>query len=45
MDQSVAGHMDTDECEAMIETFIEQRSGEDDRLPAQTFFEVLESRV
>jgi hypothetical protein len=41
MDKPVVGHMDTDEFEAMIETFIEQRSGEDDRLPAQTFFELL----
>jgi len=33
--------MDADEFEAMIEGFIERRSGEDDRLPAQTFFALL----
>jgi len=35
------GHMDADECENLIDTFIEHRSGEDDRLPVQTFFELL----
>lgn len=44
MDKPIVGHMDTDEFEAMIETFIEHRSGEDDRLPAQTFFELLSER-
>jgi hypothetical protein len=44
MDKPVVGRMDTDEFEAMIETFIEHRSSEDDRLPAQTFFELLAKR-
>ena len=44
MDKPVIGQMDTDEFEAMIENFIEHRSGEDDRLPAQTFFELLAER-
>lgn len=44
MDKLVVGHMDTDEFEAMLETFIERRSGENDRLPAQTFFELLTER-
>jgi len=35
------GHMDTDEFENLIDAFIEHRSGEDDRLPAETFFELL----
>lgn len=35
------GHMDADEFENFIDTFIEHRSGEDDPLPAQTFFEML----
>jgi len=39
MDKAIVGHMNTDEFEAMVETFIEHRSGEDDRLPARTFFE------
>ena len=41
MSKPVVGRMDADEFEAMIETFIEHRSGEDDRLPAGTFFELL----
>jgi len=44
MNKAIVGQMDTDEFEAMVETFIEHRSGEDDRLPAQTFFEVLARR-
>ena len=44
MDRPIVGHMDTGEFEAMIETFIEHRSGEEDRLPAQTFFELLAER-
>lgn len=44
MDTPVVGHMDADKFEAMVEHFIEQRSGEDDRLPAQTFFELLAER-
>jgi hypothetical protein len=44
MDKPIIGHMDTDEFEAMVETFIEHRSGEDDRLPAQIFFELLAER-
>jgi hypothetical protein len=44
MDKPVVGHMDTEEFETMIETFIEHRSGEDDRLPAETFFELLAER-
>ena len=44
MDKLIVGHIDTDEFEALIETFIEHRSGEDDRLPAQTFFELLAER-
>ncbi len=44
MDKPVIGNMKADEFEAMIETFIEHRSGEDDRLPAQTFFELLAKR-
>jgi hypothetical protein len=44
MDKPVVGHMDTDKFEDMAETFIERRSGEDDRLPAQTFFELLAER-
>ena len=44
MNKAIVGHMDADEFEAMIETFIEHRSGEDDRLPAQTFFELLAER-
>jgi hypothetical protein len=44
MNKAIVGHMDTDEFEAMIEAFIEHRSGEDDRLPAQTFFELLAER-
>ena len=35
------GHMDTEDFESLIDAFIEHRSGEDDRLPAQTFFELL----
>lgn len=44
MNKAIVGHMDADEFEAMVETFIERRSGEDDRLPAQTFFELLAER-
>ena len=44
MNKAIVGHMGADEFEAMIETFIEHRSGEDDRLPAQTFFELLAER-
>jgi len=44
MDKLIVGHIDTDEFEALIKTFIEHRSGEDDRLPAQTFFELLAER-
>ena len=44
MNKAIVGHMNTDEFEAMVETFIERRSGEDDRLPAQTFFELLARR-
>lgn len=44
MNKAIVGHMDADKFEAMIEDFIEQRSGEDDRLPAQTFFELLAER-
>ena len=44
MNKAIVGQMDTDEFEAMVETFIEHRSGEDDRLPAQTFFELLAKR-
>ncbi|MFQ5859111.1 MAG: hypothetical protein ACE5LU_26225, partial [Anaerolineae bacterium] len=44
MDTPVVGHMDADKFEAMVEHFIEHRSGEDDRLPAQTFFELLAER-
>jgi hypothetical protein len=36
--------MNSDEFENLIEGFIEHRSGEDDRLPAQTFFELLAER-
>jgi hypothetical protein len=39
MNKAIVGHMDADEFEAMIETFIKHRSGEDDRLSAQTFFQ------
>jgi hypothetical protein len=35
------GHMDADRFENLIDAFIERRSGEEDRLPAQTFFELL----
>jgi hypothetical protein len=41
MNKAIVGRMDVNEFEAMIDTFIEHRSGEDDRLPAQTFFELL----
>jgi len=41
MNEPIVGRMEADEFEAMIETFIERRSGEDDRLPVQTFFELL----
>ena len=44
MNKAIVGQMDTDKFEAMVETFIEHRSGEDDRLPAQTFFELLARR-
>ncbi len=44
MNEAIVGHMDAGEFEAMIENFIEHRSGEDDRLPAQTFFELLAKR-
>jgi hypothetical protein len=44
MDKPIVGHMDTEKFETMIETFIEHRSGEDDRLPAETFFELLAER-
>jgi hypothetical protein len=44
MSKATIGQMDADEFEAMIETFIEHRSGEDDRLPVQTFFELLAER-
>jgi len=44
MDKAIVGHVNTDEFEAMVETFIEHRSGEGDRLPAQTFFELLARR-
>lgn len=44
MDEPVIGQMETDDFEAMIEDFIERRSDEDDRLPAQTFFELLAER-
>jgi len=40
MDKPI-GCMDADEFENLIDVFIERRSGEDDRLPAQTFFELL----
>ena len=40
MDKPI-GCMDTDEFEDLIDSFIARRSGEDDRLPAQTFFELL----
>ena len=40
MDKAIVGHMDADEFEAMIESFIEHRSGEDNRLLAQTLFQV-----
>jgi len=36
--------MHANEFEALIEDFNEHRSGEDDRLPAQTFFELLAER-
>jgi hypothetical protein len=39
MNKAIVGHTDADELEAMIETFIEHRSGEDDRLSAQTFLQ------
>jgi len=39
MSKAIVGHMDADEFEAMIESFIEHRSSEDDRLSAQTFFQ------
>ena len=39
MNKAIAGHTDADEFEAVIETFIEHRSGENDRLSAQTFFQ------
>jgi hypothetical protein len=39
MNKAIVGHMDADEFEAMIKTFIEHRSGEDDRLSAQMFFQ------
>jgi hypothetical protein len=35
------GQMNADEFEQLIDTFIKERSGKDDRLPAQTFFELL----
>jgi hypothetical protein len=38
MNKAIVGHTGADEFETMIETFIEHRSGEDDRLSAQTFF-------
>jgi len=41
MDQPIIGQMASDAFETLIEGFIEKRSGEDDRLPAQTFFELL----
>ena len=44
MNKAIVGHMGADEFEAMIDTFIEHRSGEDERLPAQTFFELLAKR-
>lgn len=45
MDQRVIGQMESDEFETLIEGFVEHRSGEEDRLPAQTFFELLAERV
>ena len=45
MEQRVIGQMDSDEFEALIEGFVKHRSGEEDRLPAQTFFELLAERV
>jgi hypothetical protein len=41
MNQPIIGQMDSDEFETPIEGFIEARSGEDDRLPAQTFSDLL----
>jgi hypothetical protein len=35
------GQMDANEFETLLDAFIERRSGEEDRLPAQTFFELL----
>lgn len=35
------GPVDSDEFETLVEGFIEHRSGADDRLPFQTFFELL----
>jgi hypothetical protein len=44
MNQAIVGQMDADEFDDLLETFVEQRAGEDDRLPAQTFFELLAAR-
>ena len=38
------GQMDANEFEALIDAFIERRSGKEERLPAQTFFELLPSK-
>ena len=40
MDEQL-GQIDADEFEKTIDTFVEGRSGEDDRTPAPTFFELL----
>ncbi len=44
MNKDIIGQMDSDEFEHLVEEFITRRSGDDDRLPAQTFFEMLAER-
>ena len=41
MNQVPIGQMPPQEFDALIETFIAQRSGLDDRLPGDVFFELL----
>jgi len=44
MNDNIIGQMDSGEFETLVEEFVAHRSGDDDRLPAQTFFELLAER-
>jgi hypothetical protein len=41
MTEKILGQMEAAEFEALMEQFITERSGEDDRLPGEVFFELL----